>query len=147
MNEKRQEIVRVARSFLGVPFLHQGANRAGMDCRGLLMTVYAHDLKLVDYDVSDPDYFIYARDPDKDKFRTLLDRHFERIDPSEAREGDVLVMQFKTEPQHTAIVTDTSRQPMRIIHASSKYGRVVEHDLDAFWSKVVVGGYRLPGIE
>jgi cell wall-associated NlpC family hydrolase len=45
----RTDIVAAARTYLGVPWRHQGRTRAGLDCAGLIVMV-ARDLALSDYD-------------------------------------------------------------------------------------------------
>lgn len=129
----RQDVVDAAREFMGTRWHHQGRNRAGIDCIGLVIAV-AHQLGLSDYDTTG-----YGRIPDGRVLCKLLDQHMQRTDNSNL--GDVLLMRFEKNPQHVAIVTDIG-----IIHAYANARRVVEHRLDAVWAARVVGSYRFKGI-
>lgn len=142
-------VAEAARKYLGVEFLHQGHTERGLDCRGLLMVVLARDLKLIKYDANDPDYFIYSREPSADKLRKLLERHLTPINASGARTGDILILKGapeRREEQHLAIVSDDTQTPVKIIHASSWFNKVVEHDVDPMWARMVVGAFRVPGV-
>lgn len=132
----RQQIVDEARTYLNCRWHHQGRSRAGVDCIGIVIKV-AHALNIFTFDTFD-----YSRQPDPNRMRELLGEHMERIDPSRAQVGDVLLMRFEREPQHVAIVTDQG-----IIHAYAQARRVVEHRLDSLWKSRVVGAYQFKGIE
>ena len=62
----RNEIVKAARSFIGVPYLWGGASpEAGFDCSGLTMTVY--QLSGIDLPRTSGDQFGAGEDVDKDE--------------------------------------------------------------------------------
>lgn len=129
----RQDIVDEARTYLGVRWHHQGRNRAGVDCLGLVILV-AHQLGLSEFDSSD-----YGRIPDGQRLRAGLTEH---MDVTRAPQpGDVLLMRFEQHPQHVAIVTERG-----IIHAYAQVRKVVEHRLDAVWQGRVVAAYSFKGL-
>jgi len=130
---KRADIVTAARSFVGVPYRHQGRTKNGLDCVGLLIVI-AHGLGISDFDVSG-----YARNPSGNMMRRVLRHHTIQIDLSEINHGDILHMAFGKQPQHIAIVSNDF--PIRIIHADAVVGSVVEHGLDAEWRSKVRGAY------
>ena len=129
----REQFLAEARSWTGVPWLHQGRNRYGVDCIGLvLVTCWA--LGLTDYDVKG-----YGRVPDADFLRAECERLMVRV--REAQPGDVYLMRFKREPQHLAIATERG-----LLHAYAGAGRVVETSLPPQWRERIVGVYAVPGV-
>jgi hypothetical protein len=62
----RAAIVRAAKSYLGVRFRHQGRDRTGLDCVGLVVRV-CNDLGMAVTDTLD-----YKRAPDAAVFRRIL---------------------------------------------------------------------------
>ena len=68
------------------------------------------------------------------------------IDPADIQMGDVMLMKFKTEPQHLAIVANYVHGGLSMIHAMSTVGRVAEHRLAPEWRARVVGAYSMPGV-
>lgn len=133
MTVTRQMVIDEARRWIGTPYVHQGRNRHGLDCIGLLLVV-GHALRLSDYDVTG-----YGRTPDAGFLQAECDRLMQRV-PS-AQPGDVLLMRFKRQPQHLAIVTDRG-----IIHAWYGARSVVETSLATSWASRVVQAYAIPGV-
>lgn len=129
----RAQVIAAARSYLGVPWVHQGRTRAGLDCGGLVVCV-AHDLGLSDFDATG-----YAREPDGITLRRYLQAHALRVSQSEP--GDILLLRFVRHPQHVGIRTDYG-----IIHTFAQVGAVVEHRLDGAWAARVVDAYAFPGV-
>ena len=132
---KPDEIVNAARAYVGIPYRHQGRTRRGLDCVGLLIRC-AHDLNISDFDING-----YSRIPSGAMMSRLMAEQMDRLNDSAYQCGDVLHMAFDRQPQHIAIVSNLS--PLRIIHADSVAGAVVEHSLDQQWLARVRGHYRL----
>lgn len=128
------DLIVQARALLGVPFRHQGRNRYGVDCIGLVVLA----ARACGLDVS-ADRTDYPRDPVGALQPALLGRLSEVT--AVWWPGDVLLMRFGNEPQHVALWTGAG-----IIHAMARSGRVVEHGLDAKWRRRVVAVYRFPEI-
>ena len=129
----REQFLAEARSWIGTPWLHQGRNRYGVDCIGLVL-VTAWALGLTDYDVKG-----YGRVPDADFLRAECERLMVRV--NEPQPGDVYLMRFKREPQHLAIATGRG-----LLHAYAGAGRVVETSLPQQWRERIVGAYSVPGV-
>lgn len=130
----RAQFIAEARSWEGVPWLHQGRSRLGVDCIGLLIVV-ARALGLSDYEVDG-----YGRTPDADLMRREAERLMVRT--MHPQPGDVLLMRFHRDPQHILILTE----PARVIHAWADAGRVVEVNYPPSWQRRVVGAYQVPGV-
>ena len=121
--------IAAARSYVGAPFHHQGRTRHGVDCIGLVVCA-ARDAGLALVDRTD-----YPRDPNG-LLPVELARQFAAVESAQA--GDILLMRFRGEPQHVAILAGTT-----LIHGYASIGRVVEHGLDAKWRRRIVAAYRL----
>lgn len=134
----RAEIVAAARSYLGVRWHHQGRNRAGLDCIGLVIAV-AKDLGLSDYDING-----YARIPDGKTLRATMCEQMDVL-KREPLPGDVLLFAFQRNPLHTAIVTDAPIG-LGMIHAFANKRMVVEHRLDEVWRSRIVCAFGYRGV-
>jgi cell wall-associated NlpC family hydrolase len=123
------DFIAAARSYVGVPFRHQGRTRHGVDCIGLVVCA-ARDIGLTLADRTD-----YPRDPNG-LLPLEMARQFAPVESPQA--GDILLMRFRGEPQHVAILAGAT-----LIHGYASIGRVVEHGLDAKWRRRIVATYRL----
>lgn len=136
----RDAIVAAARSYIGCRYHHQGRNRAGIDCAGLVVAV-ARDVGLSAADMSG-----YARIPDGKALKAHLDGQAKQVPISQRQPGDILLMKFERGlPQHLAIVTDYG-----MIHAyagTRKTGEVVEHRIDDMWATRILAVYQYPGVD
>jgi len=132
-------ITAEARSWLGVPFLHQGRSRAGVDCAGLVICVCrALGALPPDFDVTG-----YTRQPDG-SMQAACERY---LQPAQAAPGGIFVMRYEGEPQHMGFYADYRHGGLSVVHAVHASGRVVEHRLDALWRRRVVASYAVPGTE
>lgn len=136
---KTDEVINEARTWLGIPYQHQGRTQHGIDCAGLVIKV-AHSLGLSSFDADG-----YSRVPSGHRMRRELLALTEEVETNEMRPGDILHFAFSHQPQHVALITRAD--PLSIIHADSVVGRVVEHILDDEWLDKVRGVYRIPGVE
>lgn len=132
----RPEVVSKAREWLGVPFLHQGRTRNGVDCIGLAIKV-AHQLDLTDFDDTR-----YGRRPSGKRMKRLLRAHCLPLPFSQVEAGDLLHFATDTDPLHVALITRVD--PHYVIHAAREFGEVVEQRLDAVMLRKLRGCYRLP---
>lgn len=148
--EVRIEIVREARKFLGVPFVHQGRSKSGLDCVGLVIVV-ARNLELCEYTE-----VAYNRRPDG-RLISVLRENLKRVVKGELLPGQVVAMRLPKYPCHVGIVTESPGvecldksgrivmgSQWRVIHALSGNGRVVEHTLDARWQGKIIESYEFP---
>lgn len=116
----REDVVREARSWLGVRWRHQGRSRAGVDCGGLVVMV-GRALGLLPVEADMKGYPVY---PDG---RTLDDVCRRYLVPKigEALPGDVPLMRPAMSvpwPCHLGIVTELETGELGLIHS---YGNTV----------------------
>lgn len=134
---KVEDILSAARECIGTPFAHQGrVPGVGIDCAGLVCHV-ATRLGL-HYDTPTN----YPRTPYKGLLRAVLDRQNSLMHVDDHAPGDVLLMRFKNDPQHLAIVSDIG-----IIHAYESAGKCCEHSMDRTWHSRIICAYRFRGVE
>lgn len=135
----QDDIVRVAQSYLGTPFRHQGrVPGLGLDCAGLYVCL-CQELGIHHADASG-----YPRTPYDGKLEAELDGQpsLVRIAKGDAGKGDLLAMRITGAPQHIAIHAGSINGCPYVIHASEQHGGVVLHRLDDLWGGRVVRVYR-----
>lgn len=131
------QLVETARDWLGVPFLHQGRTRLGVDCIGFVAAA-AGDVGVSDFLVRLPAN--YSRAPQGELFAGLA-AAAARVEVPEA--GDVVLIQWPraAHPSHVAIYTGET-----IIHCYQRAGRVVEHGFREPWLNRAHSFWRIPGM-
>jgi cell wall-associated NlpC family hydrolase len=125
------DFIAQARALIGTPFMHQGRTQYGLDCIGLAALAARRAGTHITWDRT-----CYPRDP-TGELKPALDEHMVTVHAWCA--ADILLFRFGLEPQHVGIWTGRS-----LIHTPGRVGRVVEHDLDDWWSRRVVAAYRFP---
>lgn len=143
MSVRGEDVVALARTWLGTPYRHQAARLgAGCDCLGLIRGVWA-DL----YKTSVPATPAYSRDWSEhcgDERLWRAAEHWLVPQDGEAAPGDVLLMRMRERAaaKHLAILVNPWPRP-RIIHAYSGHG-VVETTLSPAWERRIVARFRFP---
>jgi len=137
----RSFIVQQARSWVGVPYRHQGRNRLGVDCSGPLVAI-AKDIGIEGV----TDVLTYSRHPVTFALKQQMDKVLIPIDPREIQPGDVCLFKMVQIPQHVAIVGDYKYGGLSLIHCYQKVGRMVEHRFAGVWWGRLAQAYRLPDI-
>lgn len=152
----RKDWLFCLRTYLGVRFLHQGRNRAGIDCVGLLSAA-ATDLGYsneVQANLRD-----YERAPDSDMFKRritdfLAPLPYNRLQPlrKQLLPGDVIAFWVDRRglPRHVAVYTGVNDKGHdTMLHAYAKIHRcVVEQEIESgFWIQRIDSLWRLPMIE
>jgi cell wall-associated NlpC family hydrolase len=122
------DVVREARTWVGVPWRHQGRSDRGVDCVGVPVLV-ARSLGISDYDMTN-----YPRRPDG-SFISYFREHLDPVRPDEARDGDVLVFAEGRHPCHCGIRTTRHGRPA-VVHAHAGRRAVLEETLEAALSIV-----------
>jgi cell wall-associated NlpC family hydrolase len=136
------ELIAQARELVGVPWIHQGRTRLGVDCIGLVVLA-AKNAGL--------DIFAAARVTPVRRYSreaspelcSLVDRCCEKIDSPIP--GCIALFRFPRElyPKHFAIIAENGT----MIHAEAKSrSRVIEHGYRSLWLKRTDGLYKLPGV-
>lgn len=127
-------LVAAARSFVGVPFLHQGRTRQGIDCVGL---VIASLMKVGVIFYEEPP--IYPRLPNGDSLMNPLREYCTRTES--CAPGVLLAIRFRRAVTHVALLADTT-----IVHAYEGAKKTVEHSYDKRWQTLTVARWHLPGV-
>ncbi len=132
----RDQFAIQACTWIGVPFLHQGRSRAGIDCFGIL-TESARAIGASDYDVTG-----YGRRPPPEWIQKGLLEHLQPSDDYD-RVGSILVFGFgkKKTMQHFAVRTHYG-----MVHTNASLGKCHHHDLSPQWLDRLVSVWDLPGI-
>lgn len=142
----REEVVRIAKTWIGTPYRHQAACRgAGTDCLGLVRGVWRQLFGCEPEEV--PAYSMDWSEPSGDEQLWLsARRHLVEVPMHEAalQLGDVILFRMRDQSvaKHLAIVSATDDKPA-FIHAYSKQG-VVESALSAPWMKKIVARFKFP---
>ena len=132
----RQEIIRQARSWIGVRFRHQGRSRQGIDCVGLVYVV-GKSLGLLSYDFRG-----YGRDTSIEVIAPHLQRAgmVQRPLKTDAQLGDVILLEDRAMPIHLAIFSASGMA----IQASAMHRKVIEGVYDG--AHAVKAVYSYPGV-
>ena len=122
----RDAVVAEARSWLAVPWRHQGRSRRGIDCAGLVVLV-ARQLGLADHDLAG-----YGRHSSGlalvDAFRAAMNT----IPLPKAGPGDVLLLADAAYPCHCGILTELRGMP-HLLHAHALRRQVIEEPYVDEW--------------
>src|SRR5262245_42725184 len=102
MTEKQvitaEQFVEAARAYIGVPYVHAGRTRFGVDCVGLLLCA-AHDAGITQWDMVN-----YSSVVNCERLARDIERFCEVMpDGIALRPGDVLLFSILNRPQHTGI--------------------------------------------
>ena len=140
---RRDEIVAVARGWIGTPYHHQAALRGiGCDCLGLVRGVY---LEITGENPETPPPYTpdWAEAAGEETLIAAAARHLAQIPTSDAALGDVVI--FRLAPGAMAKHAGLMVAPERMVHAYS--GRaVVEVHLGPWWRRRLAAAFRFPGV-
>ena len=134
----REDVVFVARRWLGTPYQHQAScEGAGADCLGLVRGIWRElcGAEPAEVPAYTPDWSEAAKD---EWLLVEMGRYFRPV-TGDAQVGDVLVFRMRAVAKHLAIVS----VPGKIIHAYSGRG-VVETPLSPAWERRIAGVFRFP---
>lgn len=152
----REQIIEQARTWIGVPWRHQGRNRTGIDCGGLVIQVAielgfatpAHDR--VGYDRLPTLYMLVEH-------CAKWMRQKQGAEHDDRRPGDVVVMKPTVSypwPSHLGILSRLPSGELGLIHAYSGTadmgGKVRSEVIEssyAPWWKQTVAVYEYPGLQ
>lgn len=122
-DDRGELVVAEARSYLGVPWRHQGRARTGIDCVGLVIAV-GGTLGVLTYDFTN-----YQRRTVGVQFLSHFRACLDEVGVPNMRPGDVLVLRDGVYPCHSAILAYKDGRST-IVHAHALRRRVVEENLD-----------------
>jgi hypothetical protein len=152
----RSDCVKMARSWLGTRYRHQGRRKkndkdvGGVDCLGLLMGV-AKELNLCDK-LGEPliqhNHNIYSKQPDANFMLYYLSAAMEQkpLDGLKLMPADVLLLEMDGNAQHLALCSDGDawgEGEIGMIHAYAPARMVVEHRLDEQWKARIHACFQL----
>lgn len=144
------EVLRVARSWLGTSFAHQGRQKGiRCDCIGLVIEV-CREVGLVQAAglPADWDHVGYGRFPDSYSLTLHLLAYLQPVTRQTMQVGDVALFKVATgQPAHMGILGDGAT-PFSLIHAfnarTQRQAKVQEHRLGPRWLACLHSVYRLP---
>lgn len=139
----RQDIVRIARSWIGTPYHHQASARGvGTDCLGLVRGIWR-----ALYGAEPASIPFYSRDwAEASNRETLLEvarQYLVAVASEDMRPGDVLIFRFQSDlpAKHVAVLA--SKKSM--IHAMEGVA-VAEVSLLPWWRRRIAGVFSFPGV-
>lgn len=145
-----QELLVVARSWMGTPFVHQSRRRGiGIDCIGLVIEV-CREVGLVAAAglPDDWDHVAYGRFPDSYTPTLSLLTYLTPVPRQAMQPGDIALFRTTTgQPAHMGFLGDAA-DPVSLLHAfnarTQRLARVQEHRLSRHWLASLHSVYRLP---
>lgn len=143
--KRGEEIVRLARDWLGTPYRHQASCKgAGTDCLGLIRGIWREAIgpepeRIPPYT---PDWSETTGDED---LLAAARRHLVEIELPRAQSGDVVIMRMRDHSvaKHAGLLAVSPVGHVTLIHAYSGHG-VVESPLTAGWSRKIAAVFRFP---
>jgi cell wall-associated NlpC family hydrolase len=136
----RVDIVNEARTYIGVPWRHQGRTRKGLDCIGLLVVV-AQKLDLTVRDVVG-----YGRRPEGFNFTARFKEEMEEIPLRDIKPGDAVTFADDKFVCHVGIVTEKYGK-VHIIHGHATRRQVLEEAYEGEWERKARKAFRFPQLE
>lgn len=136
---EREQFIAAARSLMHVRWRHQGRNKQGVDCAGLVV----YSLRSIKRSVMDLQG--YGRLPYRGALEAMMKENLgEPLLASQLQIGDVPLMKFQdtSAPCHCGIVTAYPFGGFALIHAFAQNREVVEHRLDDEWKAYITEVYR-----
>lgn len=140
---QRSQIVQMARSWIGTPYLHQASLRGvGCDCLGLVRGVW-RDVYGAEPEEIGPYTPDWAEATRQERLADAGFRHLMPVAVAEFAAGDVLLFRWRANvpAKHCAIAT--SRNTM--IHAHDG-AQICEVSVTPFWSRRIAFAFAFPGV-
>ena len=137
------EVVRIARGWLGTPYHHQASVRGvGADCLGLVRGVW-RELYGCDAETPPPYSRDWAEASGRETMLAAAARHLRRVEADARRGGDVVVFRLRdgTVAKHACILTS----PVTMIHAMEG-APASEIPLSSWWRRRIAAVFRFPGV-
>lgn len=123
------DLITSARQWIDTPWQHNQCTKTiGVDCVNFLKAI-ARDsgLNIEEIPAS------YGRVATDNKIEEYLNRNFYKKESLIIEANNIILYQFSGYNNHVALATS----PTTIIHANSKVGKVVEHNIDGVWMRCI----------
>lgn len=133
----RADAIAVARDWQGVRWLHQGRNRMGIDCAGLLIQIH----KALGLPVEDMTG--YKRTPNAVDFLNHIRRQTTACQTPQP--GSIAIFRQSIMPCHTGIFAELNGV-LTIIHADATVGKVHEEPFIHDWPPLLVEARNFIGL-
>ncbi len=150
--DRRAEIVRQARQWVGTPYRHQHRVRQqGVDCVGLIIGAGHNAGVLAIPEEAWAPFAAYARTPNPTKMAEAMEIFLRRREtgPDLPPDGSVCWMGWRAHmPMHLGILATAPDGTGRrtLIHAYEHVGACVEHGFEAEWPGRVLSWWDYPGV-
>lgn len=136
----RQQVVDEARTWLDVPWKHQGRLRTGVDCAGVIIKT-AQAVGYSEFDITD-----YTRNAQLHRLLSYFDEHMDYVNPKDAAPADVGIFRDSAYPCHVGIFSEKNGM-LHVIHGHAKRGKVIEEPYELDLKSRIVRAYKFRGIE
>lgn len=121
-------VIETAKTYRGTPYKYGGTTRAGMDCSALVFHSY------------------YAIGMNLPRMSADQSKLGQKVNLSQVKPGDLLFFatgKRKNQVTHSGIVTETAKDDVRFIHASSSLGVTEDYMSNSYWKKAFLFATRL----
>lgn len=134
----REDLIKRAREYVGVPYRHQGRSAdIGVDCIGLPICAFHKDHGLGDYDTTE-----YTRRPNAQTFKQgAINAGYLPIPLNDAKTADLLHMAMPRWPVHCGVLDIDETGKKWVIHAYMPMKMVVREPYEKVL-KNIVGAWR-----
>jgi len=137
-----EDFVKIAKTWVGVPWKPSGSHRNGVNCIGLFIGI-ARELEMEELVESVVVHAGFATPPFSGSMLKKMREHLQGVALTEITVGDILVFKVDNEPQHVAVITE----PGIILHADHQAKKVIEHKLPSSWRPVAAFRLKEPEID
>jgi cell wall-associated NlpC family hydrolase len=121
-------VIQTAKTFRGTPYKYGGTTRAGMDCSALVFHSY------------------YAAGINLPRASADQSKVGQKVNLTQVKPGDLLFFatgRKKNQVSHSGIVTESTKDDIRFIHASSSLGVTEDYMSNSYWKKAFLFATRL----
>lgn len=138
----RQDVVNEARTYLDIPWRHQGRTVHGIDCAGLILCV-GRKLGVMpqDYDVQG-----YSRRPNQFQFIAAFREHMDELPLQDAQPGDAVTFIDGPYPCHVGILTERNGV-LYFVHAYAGCRKTIEQPYQGEWLAKATHAFTYRGLK
>lgn len=138
----RQRLIDDVKSFVGTPYHHQGRDRNGLDCVGVIIAALRRQ------GIDPPAPADYGKNSPGDSLLRHIDRCglFYKIPADQRLPGDMLVFAIGRDPQHLGLLIERPEAgPEIMVHSADVIMKVQAATLGEAWIKRIAAVYRPNG--